>query len=137
SRALDRRFRKHLPECRVVQTREIGEARGPQFLARRELHLAAGLRELVPRAYRQTIIAAEDAVADRGTQLTRNRPLVLDREVGDATARIEAIRRGERRRRADVETGTAGAAVIDFRRVRRQIERGEDRAEKQPRPELT
>src|SRR5262249_38299555 len=134
--ALDRRFRKHLPECRVVETGEVGEARGLQFVPRRKLHLVAGLRELVPRAYRQTIVAAEDAVADRGAQLARNRPRVLDGEVGDAAARIEPVGRGERRRRADVETSTTSAAVIDLRRVRRQIERGEDRAEEQPRPEL-
>src|SRR5262249_4814192 len=98
--------------------------------------LVAGWRELVPRAHRQTMVAAEDAVADRGAQLARNRPLVLDGEVRDAAARIEPIGCGKRRRRADVKTSTTSAAVIDLRRVRRQIERGEDRAEKQPRAEL-
>src|SRR5262249_58238672 len=92
--------------------------------------------EVVRRARRKTIVAAEDAVADGGAQLARNRPLVLDREVGDAAARIEPIGRGERRRRADVETDMTSAAMIDLRRVRRQVKRGEDHGEEKPRPTL-
>src|SRR6516164_411928 len=100
-------------------------------MPRRQLQLVAGLRELVPRAHRQAIVAAEDAVADRGAQLARNRPLVLDGEVRDAAARIEPIGRGKRRRRADGKTSTTSGAVIYLRRVRRQIESGEVRADEQ------
>ena len=39
---------------------------------------------------------------------------------------------GKSRGRTDIETSPAGAAMVLFRRVRRQIERGEDRAEEQP-----
>jgi hypothetical protein len=64
-RALDRRLRKHLSERGIVDTGEIGESRRRQILTRGELALAAGLREFVPGAYRETIVAAEDAIADR------------------------------------------------------------------------
>ena len=96
----------------------------------------AGLRKLVPWTDRQAIIAAVDSVADGRAQFTRDGPLVLDGEIRDAAARIEPIRRGERGGGADVDAGAAGAATVRLRRVRRQLERGEDRAEKQPRSEL-
>ena len=64
-------------------------------VARGELGLAAGLRELVPRADREAIVAAVDAVADQRAQLARDRALVLDGEVGDAAPRIEPVGRRE------------------------------------------
>ncbi len=69
-------------------------------------------------------------------QFARDRALVLDGQIRNAAPRIELVGRGERRGRADVETGAARAAVIDVGVVARQVERGEDRAEKQPRAEL-
>ena len=63
-------------------------------------------------------------------------PLVLDRQIGDAAPRIEPVGRGKRRGRADVEAAPAGAAMVGLRRVGRELERGEDLAEEQPRAEL-
>ena len=105
-------------------------------LARRKLRLAPGLRELVPRAHRETIVAAIDAVAHQRAQLARDRTLVLDRQVRDAAPRIEPVGRREGLGRADVEAGRARAAVIGLGVVRRELERGEDRAEEQPRAVL-
>src|SRR5262245_37084180 len=101
SRALDRRLRKQFEERCVIEARELGEAWRPQLVARGEFRLAAGLCELVPRTYRKTIIAAVNAIADRGAQFAGNRAAVLDGEVGDAAARIEPIRFGKRRRRTN------------------------------------
>ena len=69
-------------------------------------------------------------------ELVRDRPLVLDGEVGDAAPRIEPVGRREGVGRADVEAGAAGAAMIGLRRVGRQLGAGEDRAEEQPGAEL-
>ena len=63
-------------------------------------------------------------------------PVMLDRQIGNAAPRIEPVGRRKGRRRADVEAGPAGAAMVGLRRVRRQLERGEDRAEEQPRAEV-
>src|SRR6185437_4977308 len=63
-------------------------------------------------------------------------PFVLDGEIGDAARGIEAIGRGERRGRADIEAAPALAAVIPVRRVRRQVEGEIDLAEKEPGAEL-
>ena len=83
-----------------------------QLVARGELGLAAFLRELVPGADRETIVAAIDAIADRLAKFVRDRSLVLDGEVGNAAPRIELVGRGKRRGRTDVETGLARAAMI-------------------------
>src|SRR5262249_5250963 len=134
--ALDRRSGKELAERGIVEEHEIGERRRLQLPACRELRLVAGLRELVPGAHRQAIVAAIYAVADRAAPLARARSCVLDGEGGEAAARIEPVGRRKRRGRADVETGAAAAAVILFRRVRSKLEGGKNRSEEQPRPEL-
>ena len=101
-----------------------------------KLHLARGLRELVPGADGEAIVAAIDAVADRLAKLSRDRPLVLDGEVGNAAARIEPVGRRESARRAGVEAGAAGAAMVVFGRVGGKRGGGEDRAEEQPGAEI-
>src|SRR5262249_60426701 len=105
-------------------------------VARGELRLAANLRVFVPGAHREAVVAAVDAVTHEGTQLAWDRALVLDGEVGDAAPRIEAVGRGECRGRAHVEAGAAASAVVGLARIRRQLERGEDRTEEQPGAEL-
>src|SRR5690606_20538903 len=50
--------------------------------------------------------------------------------------RIEFIWRGKRFRRADVEAAAALAAAVVVALVRREVERREDRTEKEPRTEL-
>jgi len=63
--ALDWRLRKQRAECSIVEAREFGERRAAQVVARSELRLAAGLRELVPWAHGEAIVAAIDAVTHR------------------------------------------------------------------------
>ena len=123
-------------KLRVVETNEFGQLWRAQRVARGELRLAPLHRELVPRTHRQAIVAAVNAVAHSGAELTRDRSLVLDGQIGNAAPRIEPIRFRKRRGRADIETGAAGAAIVRLGLVGRQIERGEDRAEEQPRAEL-
>ena len=95
--------------------------------------LRGGVGELVPRAGGQAVVAAIDAVADGGTKLARDRPLVLDGEVGDAAPRIEPVGGREGVGGAGVEAGAAGAAMVGLGRVRLEFGRGEDRAQEQPR----
>src|SRR6185503_4847749 len=91
-----------------------------QAVARLEVLLAGRLREAIPRAHQLAVVAAVDPVADERAQLLRDRALVLDRQVGDAAPRVELVRPADRLRRADVDAALAGAAVVLFRRVRRQ-----------------
>jgi hypothetical protein len=57
---------------------------------------------------------------------------VLDREVGDAAARVELIGRGEGFRRTNVEAAATRAAMADLGRVGRELGRCQDRSEEQP-----
>ena len=90
----------------------------------------AALGEFVPRADREAIVAAIDAVADRRAKLERDHALVLDRQVRDAAPRVEPIGRGERRGRAGVETAPAGAAMVGLGR-RRDRAPGSDRSRRE------
>ncbi len=101
-----------------------------------QLRFGADAREFVPWADRETIVAAVDAIADQRPQLARDRPLVLDRQIGNAAPRVDLVGRGKGGGRAGVETGAAAPAMVGLRLVGRQVEIGEDRAEKQPRAEI-
>ena len=61
---------------------------------------------------------------------------MLDRQIGDAAARIELVGRGKGVGRADVEARPAGAAMIGLGRVGGKRELAEDGAEEQPRTEF-
>src|ERR1700722_14722422 len=130
--ALDRRFCKSCAKRRVIKAREFRKSRRTQIVARSEFGFAPGLREFVPWADREAIVAAIDAVADGFPKFVRDRAFVFDGEIGNATPRIELVGRWKRRGRADIETGPARAAMIDVGRIARQLRGGEDRAEKQP-----
>ena len=93
--------------------------------------------EPVPRAGLEAIVAPEDAVADCRAQLKGNGAFQLDRQVRDATPRIELERRGDGRRRAGSDTAGAGPAVVLLRRIGLDGERGDDFREKDPVAELT
>ena len=93
--ALDRAAGEQRPERRLVETGELGERRGVEVGARREFRFPPGAGEFVPGADGQTVVAAVDAIADRRSKLTRDRTFVLDREIGDAAARVEPVGRGE------------------------------------------
>ena len=111
-------------------------SRGAASSARgRKARLAAArFGEPVPRAHRQAIVAAVDAVADRLAEFVRDRPLVLDRQVGNAAPRIDPVRRREGLRRAGVEAARAAAAMRPpcAARPGASSRRGVDHAEEQP-----
>src|SRR6202040_2915964 len=89
--ALDGGAGEHGAEPGIVEPCKLGETRRRQFHPRQKRRFMPGLGKLVPRAPRETIVAAEDAVADKRTQFVRDRPLVLDRQIRDAAPRIELI----------------------------------------------
>src|SRR6185312_2625078 len=134
--ALDRRGREQGAEAILVELHQVGERGRAQIVARGELHLVRRGRKLVPRADREAVVAAIDTVTHGGAELERDRPPVLDVEVAEATPRIEPERGGKGLRRADVEAARAGAAALRLRRIDRQLGRGEDGAQEQPRAEL-
>src|SRR5688572_7208087 len=109
---LDWRTGEQLPERRIVELEQVGERRRGELGPRQEGAVGAGrVGEAVPRADRQAIVAAIDAVADRLPEFLGDRALMLDGEIGDAAARIELERRRKRVGRADVEAARAAAAA--------------------------
>ena len=90
---LDRRSGEQLAERRIVQRQQVGQAGRDQLGPRHEgLVGLGGAGEAVPRANRQAIVAAVDAVADRLAKFVRDRPGMLDRQIGDAAPRIDPVR---------------------------------------------
>ena len=132
SGSLDGRAAKARAKSRVIELEKLGERRIGGLFPDGESRLARSLRELVPGASGETVVAAENAIAHGLAELRRDVTLMLDGEVGDAAARIDLIGRRERARRADVETPSAAAAMILFRLVRRNHGRREDRADEEP-----
>src|SRR3546814_12032174 len=110
----------------------ILQARRREFGARQEGRIGRALRELVPRADGEAVVAAVDAVAHGCTERARDLPLVLDGELGDAASRIEPIGSEEGLRRADVEAAQAGAAMVALRRVALRRQTCDHTAEEQP-----
>src|SRR5689334_427883 len=73
--APDRRASHARVEIGLAPREELDELRPLEAVARREVRLAAGLREAVPRADRLAVVAAVDPVADQRPQLLRDRAL--------------------------------------------------------------
>jgi tRNA threonylcarbamoyladenosine biosynthesis protein TsaE len=76
-----------------------------------EVGQGAALGEFVPGADELAVVAAVNAVADQRAQFERNRPGVLDRQVGNAAPRVEPVRRDDGLRGAHGYAGGATAAV--------------------------
>src|SRR5438093_440269 len=112
-RALERRAAKPLPELVVGHRHQRLRRRWRRGRRR----LARDGRVAIPGADFLTDVAAEEPLADRRVELLRNRAPVLDRQVGDAAARVERVRRVERRRRTGVEAGRARPAAVRHRIV--------------------
>ena len=87
--------------------------------------------KLVPGADQLAVITAVDTVAQQRPQFQRDRAIVLDRQVGNAAARIEPVRRDDGLGRADVDAGAALAAVAGFRLGQRQRQIDIDFAEEE------
>ena len=103
------------------------------FCARQEGAVGLGrLGEAVPRAHRQAIVAAVDAVPHRLAILVRDRTRMLDRQIGNAGPRIDPPRRDDRPGRAGCDAPRAAPAMLLGRSVGLELERGHDDPEEQP-----
>src|SRR5262245_13078305 len=116
----------------MVEANQVGKAGGAQRFPRGELGFTTIACELVPGTDGKTIVAAVDPIAHGGAQFARDRAFMFNREIRNASSRIEAIWRRKRRRRANVEAGATTDAAVGFGRIMRQVEGGENRTQKQP-----
>src|SRR5690606_6963201 len=92
----DRRAGELRVEALRAPAEQLHQRRRIEPGARREIACRPRLCEAVPRTGELAVVAAVDAVADRRAKRLRNRTLQLDRQVGDAAARVDAVRRDDR-----------------------------------------
>lgn len=130
---VDGRAAEKASKLRLIPRQKLRQGR--QFTAP-ELARGRLPGEPVPRAHFQAIVAAEDPVPDERAQFNGDRTFQFDGQVADAQPRIQPVRGDNRPCRAGIETTVAGAAVFALGRVGRQIEVGENFAEKDPVAEL-
>ena len=107
---------------------QFHHAGAAQAVALVEIGHHGALGELVPRADGLAIVAAVHLVADQGPHLDGNGALQLDRQVGNAAARVELVRPQDGLRRAHRDARRALAATRRFRRVHGQRHVDEDLA---------
>ena len=91
-----------------------------------------GIGEFVPRAHGKAIVTAIDAIAEGFAKLLRDRPLMLDREIGDAPPRIELIGLGKGIGGAGILACPAISAAIRVDRIGRKLQRGINRPQEHP-----
>src|SRR6185295_18480580 len=101
--AADRRATQALVELGLRPAKQLYQRGAIEAVPHLEVRLVARLGKAVPGAGELAIVAAVDPVADERAQLDRNGSLVLDRQVRDATPRVELVRPEDRLRRADVD----------------------------------
>src|SRR5690242_5112992 len=110
---LERRLAEAPVERVSVAVEALSELRFCHLGANTPFRVRRGARELhVPRAHILTDVAPEQPVAHERALACGELPAALDRQVGDAAAGIEDMRRHERGGGARVETGSAAAAAI-------------------------
>src|SRR5512135_2407657 len=106
--APDRRALHVAVEFFRAPAEQLDQGRAVQAIAHLKVLFVGYARKTIPGADQLAVVATVDAVADQLPQLLRNGALVLDREVGDAAPGVEPVRGGDRLRRADVDTASAG-----------------------------
>ena len=82
--ALDRGSGEARPERGIIKPRKICKLWGREIGTSSHFRDGSGLRELVPRARRQTIVTAVDTIAHQRAQVTPDRTLVFDGQIRNA-----------------------------------------------------
>src|SRR6266516_2289575 len=103
-------------------------------MARCESCFVRNLREPIPRARVQTIIATKDQISDKRAKLEWNRAFQFDRQIRNAAARIESMRSSNCSRRARFDATLTGSASIGDWLIRRQFECRQNLRQKEPGP---
>src|SRR5713226_9496024 len=110
---------KHSLELFVIKIEIIAQRHSDCRSSRRKRGFARSFGEFIPWARVETIVAAENAIADERPQFERNGSFQFDREIRNTTPRIQPMGRRNRARRASGNATLASSAPIALRRVRR------------------
>src|SRR5262249_60803008 len=104
--------------------------------SRGERSFAGDFREPVPRTSIEAIVAAENAIADQGSQIQRDRVFQFDREIGNAEPCVQFVWRRDRAGRASVNATFAGSTAITRRLIWLQLKGRQKFGEKKPGPKF-
>src|SRR5437763_218741 len=130
--ALDGRAAQARIDTGRAPSEELRERGGIEAVTDLEVRVRRRLREFVPRTDQLAVVAAVDAIADRFAEPLGDGAPVLDGEVGDAAACIEAPGRDDGSRGAGRNAGLTASAVGAGGLVRRQRQVRQDLAGKEP-----
>src|SRR5205807_7873892 len=84
-------------KCQIVAQRKSGcRSARPARTSRGERAFTRNLSEPVPWAGVQTIVATENPIADQRPKVERNRAFQFDRQIRNAAARVQFVRRCDR-----------------------------------------
>src|SRR5947199_10448035 len=101
-------------------------------MARRESCFVGNLREPVPRARVQTVIAPEDAISDERPKLQRDGTLQLNCQGRNTTSRTESMRRCNPTSRPRFDATFTCSGAIGEWLLPWQVERRQSLREKAP-----
>src|SRR5690348_803671 len=128
----DRRIAEHMAKLRVSETQIISERELGYRSLSVERCFPGNFCEAVPRTGVEAIIAAEDPIAHKRSQVGGNRALQLNGEVGNATTRIQLVGRGDCAGWARLDATLARPAPFFRRHIGRKFDRGQNLSEKKP-----
>lgn len=118
--AQDGRTRHAFTELCLSPGEELRQSRTIQAIADIEIGFLRMTGKPIPGADQLAIVATIDAVSHPAAQLFRNRAMQFNREVRDATPRVDLVRPYDRPCRAGVNAPRAAPAVFIDRRLNRQ-----------------
>src|SRR4051812_34740513 len=95
-------------------------------------HQPAFRGEAVPGTDGQAIVAAVDPISDERAKVLRDRAFQLNREIGDAAARIELEGAADRLGWTGGEATGTGAATVFLRRIGIEFQSGDNLGEQKP-----
>src|SRR5690348_6335009 len=119
-----------IPTLNLVYVKGAG---GESWLQRR---ISGNRRIFIPRTNVLTDIAAVEPFPDRFMELPGNFIAMFDGQIRDATPSVYLVRRGDGAGRTRVDTAATGAAAVDRGIIKREIQRGNDFAKQEPRPDV-
>ena len=119
--AADRAAFSEVQEFVLAPAEKCHQLLASQACALIKIRQRTAFGELVPRANKLAIVAAIDAVAHQRSKVQRDRPGMLNRQIRDASPRVQQARRKDGLRRANFDAGAATAAVLGYRFTVRQF----------------
>ena len=107
-------------KCGLIPLHQMHQFRRAQTMTLVKIRQCTALCKFVPWTHELAVVTAVNTVAYQRPELRRNRPLVLDGQVGNAPACIQLVRRHDSLCGASADAGAATAAMVTDGFIRRE-----------------